>query len=38
MGLLRSHFGVDEEGKLIEFKLNVQPLSTADMALRLIEL
>ena len=38
MGLLRSHFGVDEEGILVEFKLQVQPLATADMALRLIEL
>jgi peroxiredoxin Q/BCP len=38
MGILRSHFGVDEEGKLAELELKVQPLATADMALRLIEL
>jgi peroxiredoxin Q/BCP len=38
MGIIRSHFGVDEEGTLIEFKLEVQPLATADLALRLIEL
>jgi peroxiredoxin Q/BCP len=38
MGLVRSHFGVDEDGALIEFELGVQPLATADMALRLLEL
>ena len=38
MGLIRSHFAVDEEGLLIEFEIKVQPLATADMALRLIEL
>jgi peroxiredoxin Q/BCP len=38
MGLIRSHFGVDEEGKLVELKVQVKPLATADMALRLIEL
>ena len=38
MGLIRSHFGVDEEGALIEFELGVQPLTTADLALRLLEL
>ena len=37
-GLMRSHFGVDEEGKVVEFKVQVQPLATADLALRLIEL
>jgi peroxiredoxin Q/BCP len=38
MGLIRSHFGVDEEGALIELELGVMPLSTADMALRLVDL
>ena len=38
MGLIRSHFGVDENGALIEFELGVQPLTTADMALRLVDL
>ena len=37
-GILRSHFGVDQEGNLVEFELQVKPLATADMALRLIEL
>ena len=38
MGVVRSHFGVDEEGRLVELALKVKPLSTADLALRLIEL
>jgi peroxiredoxin Q/BCP len=38
MGLIRSHFGVDEEGALIELELGVKPLTTADMALRLLDL
>jgi len=38
MGLIRSHFGVDEEGVLIELELGVQPLTTADLALRLLKL
>jgi peroxiredoxin Q/BCP len=38
MGLIRSHFGVDKEGKLMELELGVAPLTTADMALRLLEL
>ena len=37
-GLIRSHFGVDEEGALVELELGVKPLTTADMALRLLEL
>jgi len=36
IGLIRSHFAVDEQGKLVEFKLQVKPESTADLALRLI--
>ena len=38
MGMIRSHFGVDREGVLIEFELQVQPLATADLALRLLDL
>ena len=38
MGIIRSHFGVDEAGKLVEVKLQVKPLTTADLALRLLEL
>ena len=38
MGLIRSHFAVDEEGALVELELGVQPLTTADLALRLLEL
>jgi peroxiredoxin Q/BCP len=38
IGIIRSHFGVDEGGKLVELKLQVNPLTTADMALRLLDL
>jgi peroxiredoxin Q/BCP len=38
MGIIRSHFGVDEEGRLMEAKLKVRPGTTADLALRLIRL
>ena len=37
-GIIRSHFAVDEEGRLIEFKFKVKPEKTADLALRLIQL
>lgn len=37
-GIIRSHFGVDEEGRLIELKLQAQPLTTAEMAVRLLNL
>jgi hypothetical protein len=36
VGLIRSHFAVDEGGKLVESELKVSPLTTADLALRLI--
>jgi peroxiredoxin Q/BCP len=36
-GILRSHFAVDEEGRMAESKLNVKPQTTADLALKLIE-
>jgi peroxiredoxin Q/BCP len=38
MGIIRSHFGVDEESRLMEAKLKVKPLTTADLALRLVGL
>jgi len=31
-------FGVDEEGRLVEFKLKVKPEKTVDLALKLIQL
>ena len=37
-GIIRSHFAVDEEGRLTEVKLKVKPEKTADLALRLIQL
>lgn len=37
-GLIRSHFAVDATGNLSEVKLNAQPLSTADLALKVIAL
>ena len=38
MGIIRSHFGIDEEGRLMEVKLKVKPQTTADLALRLVRL
>lgn len=38
MGILRSHFAIDEEGRFIERALNVKPATTADLALKLIAL
>ena len=38
MGIIRSHFGIDEEGRLMEVKLKVKPQMTADLALRLVQL
>jgi peroxiredoxin Q/BCP len=37
-GIIRSHFAVDEEGRLTELKLKVKPETTAELALRLIQL
>ena len=37
-GIIRSHFAIDEEGQLVEFKLKVKPEKTADLALKLIRL
>ncbi|MCR4408555.1 MAG: thioredoxin-dependent thiol peroxidase [Anaerolineae bacterium] len=36
MGIIRSHFGIDEEGRLMEMDLKVKPETTAELALRLI--
>ena len=38
MGLIRSHVGIDEDGLVMEAKLKVRPLTTADMALRVVGL
>ncbi len=37
-GIIRSHFAVDEEGRLTEAKLKVQPLTTADLALKVVKI
>ena len=37
-GIIRSHFAIDEEGRLVEFKLKVKPEKTADLVLKLIRL
>jgi len=37
-GVIRSHFAIDEEGRIADFKVKVRPTTTADLALRLIEL
>ena len=36
-GLIRSHFAIDREGRLADADVKVKPLSTADMALKLVE-
>lgn len=35
-GIIRSHFGVDENGNLIDVSIQVKPETTADLALKLI--
>jgi peroxiredoxin Q/BCP len=37
-GIVRSHFAVDEEGRIGDFKVKVKPEKTADLALQLIQL
>ena len=37
-GILRSHFAIDEEGRLAEFTHKVKPEKTADLAIKLIRL
>jgi len=36
-GIIRSHFGIDKEGRLMEVELKVKPVTTADLALRLVQ-
>ncbi|MGC9347279.1 MAG: thioredoxin-dependent thiol peroxidase [Anaerolineae bacterium] len=36
-GIIRSHFVIDENGRLSEAKLKVKPLSTADLAIKMVE-
>ena len=35
-GIIRSHFAVDEEGRLAEVEHKVKPLTTADLALKML--
>jgi peroxiredoxin Q/BCP len=37
-GIIRSHFGIDEDGRVMEYKLKVKPETTADLAVKLIKL
>lgn len=37
-GIIRSHYAIDESGRIADFKIKVRPEKTADLALRLIEL
>ena len=37
-GIIRSHFAVNMDGKFTDVKLKAQPLSTADLALKIISL
>lgn len=37
-GIIRSHFAVDEEGRITDLEIKVKPESTADLALHLIDL
>jgi peroxiredoxin Q/BCP len=37
-GIIRSHFGIDAEGQLTDVDIKVKPLTTADLALRLISI
>jgi peroxiredoxin Q/BCP len=37
-GIIRSHFAVDEQGRVMEFKFKVKPETTANLALKLIKL
>lgn len=34
-GIIRSHFGIDENGNLIDIAISVKPETTADLALKL---
>jgi thioredoxin-dependent peroxiredoxin len=36
-GIIRSHFAIDKEGRISEAKIKVRPLTTADLAVKMIE-
>lgn len=36
--LIRSHFGIDEQGNLTDIEIKVKPQTTADLALKLVSL
>lgn len=38
VGILRSHFAVDEQGRVTDFTIKVKPETTAELALHLIQL
>jgi len=38
MGIIRSHFAIDEDGRIADFKVKVKPDTTADLALHFIAL
>lgn len=37
MGIIRSHFAIDEEGQLLEQELAVKPETTVELALKLVQ-
>jgi peroxiredoxin Q/BCP len=37
-GIIRSHFAVDGDGRITELEIKVKPETTADLALRLIQI
>ena len=37
-GIIRSHFAIDPDGRFTEVKLKAKPLSTADLALKIVSL
>lgn len=38
LGIIRSHFAIDEDGRVADFKVKVKPETTADLALQFIAL
>jgi len=38
MGIVRSHFAVDGKGRIADFKIKIKPVTTADLALHMVEL
>jgi peroxiredoxin Q/BCP len=37
-GIIRSHFAIDAEGQVIEAERGVKPVTTADLALKIVEI